>query len=117
MHKAVLFTLVLLASAVCMQAQAAAQTSDNSSSTTTLQGCLKFEGHYRLTDNSGVVHQLTGAANRLTHYVNRQIEVTGTPVVRTVDNTQQGQESSAREQQVFRVKTIKQIADSCSASK
>jgi hypothetical protein len=116
MRKAVLFTLVLLVSAVCMQAQAAPPASGNSSSTTTLQGCLKFEGHYRLTDSSGVVHQLTGAANRLTHYVNRQIEVTGTPVIRSVDGTQQGEESSVKEQHVFRVKTIKQIADSCSAS-
>ena len=118
MRKAALFTLVLLVSAVWMEGQAVAQSSDKSSSPTTLQGCLKFtDGHYRLTDSSGTVHQLSGEANRLTHYVNRQVEVTGMQGVRTVDTTQQGAESTAKEQSVFKVKAVKQIADSCSAGK
>jgi hypothetical protein len=114
-RKVVLFTIVLFIAAAGLQTLAAGQSNGNSSEPTTLQGCLAFaDGHYRLTDSNGVSHQLTGAANRLTHYVNKQIEITGTPAVRTVDTTQQGTESSVKEQHVFRVKTIKQTADSCS---
>ena len=115
MRKAVLFALVLLVSAIWMQGQAVAQSSDKSSTPTTLKGCLTFDGHYRLTDDSGTVHQLSGEANRLTHYVNKRVELTGMPAVRTVDsNTQPGLESSVKEQNVFRVKTVKQTADTCS---
>jgi hypothetical protein len=113
-----LFILVLLVSVVWMQGRSSAQSSDKSSSPTSLQGCLKFtDGHYRLTDDTGAVHQLSGEVNRLTHYVGKRVEVTGMPAVRTVDTTQEGAASSVREQNVFRVKTVKQTADTCSLAK
>jgi len=107
---------MLLISAVWMQAQAAGQTSGKTSTVTTIEGCLQYtDSHYRLTDSSGAVHQLSNEANKLTHYVGQQIQVTGMPGVRTVDTTVQGAESSAKEQPVFKVKTVKSVASTCKA--
>lgn len=115
MRKALMLSLVLLTSAIWLQAQDAGQTAKTSTATT-IEGCLQFtDGHYRLTDSSGTVHQLSNEANRLTHYVGQQIKVTGMPGVRTVDTTTQGNESTAKEQQVFKVKTVTHVADTCKA--
>lgn len=114
MRKTMVFTLVLLIFAVWLQTQAAGQTGSNPS---TLQGCLSYTyGHYRLTDSTGTPYQLTLEANKLHKLVGHQVEVTGMPGVRTSDTTQQGQESSGREVPVFKVKTVKSIADTCSSS-
>lgn len=115
MRKTMVFTLVLLISAVWLQTQAAGQTGSN---TSTLQGCLTFtDGHYRVTLSDGTFRQLTHEVNKLHKYVGHQVEVTGMPGVRTSDTTQQGQESTAREVPVFQVKTVKSIADTCSSGK
>ncbi len=114
-RKTMVFTLVLLISALWLQAQAAGQTD---SSPTTIQGCLAFtNSHYWLTDSTGKKYHLSGEANRLTHYVGHQVEITGMPSVRTHDATVQGGESNVREVAVFKVKTVKDVASSCSASK
>lgn len=113
-RKTLMITLVLLISAVCLPAQDSGQTASKTSSQTTIEGCLQFsDGHYRLTDSNGTVHQLSNEANKLTHYVGQQIKVTGAPGVRTVDTTIQGAASSAKEQQVFKVKTVTHVADTC----
>lgn len=115
MRKAVLCTLILLTSAMWLPSQAAGRDNKKSS---TIQGCLAFtDGHYWLTESSGEYHRLFGEANKLTHYVGQEIQVTGTPGVRTADATQQGQESSAKETPVFEVKRVKQVADTCSSGK
>lgn len=114
MRKLGMLTLVLLISAVWLSAQDATQTSDKNSNLTTVEGCLQNpNGHYTLTDNSGTAHQLAGAANKLGHQVGRQIEVTGKPGMRTLDSTLAGAGSSAVEQEVFEVKSVKRIADAC----
>ena len=113
MRKTMVFTLVLLISAVWLQTQAAGQAG---SSPSTLQGCLSYtDGRYRLTLSDGTFRQLSLEANKLHKLVGHQVEVTGMPGVRTSDTTQQGQESTAREVPVFKVKTVKSIADTCSA--
>lgn len=119
MRKIVVFTLVLLISAVWLQAQAAGQTSGNTSNPNTIQGCLQYtDGHYRLTHPDGTYHQLTGEANKLQKHVGHQVELTGTPAVRTSDTSQQpGVESTVREVPVFRVKSVKQVGDTCSSGK
>lgn len=117
MRKAVLFTLVMLISAVCLQVQAVGQSSGKPAPTT-IQGCLQFtDGRYILTESNGTFHRLYGEANKLTHQVGHEVQITGTPGVRTTDTTQQGQESSAQERPVFQVKTVKQVADTCSSGK
>jgi len=114
MNKSRIFTLVLLISAVWLQAQDAGQTTGKTSDLTTIQGCLHSSmGQYTLTDKDGIVHQLSGAANKLGHQVGRQIEVTGKPGIRTADTTNAGAGSSAVEQAVFEVKSVKQIAPTC----
>jgi hypothetical protein len=111
-RKTVVFTLVLLFSAIWLQARASAQTDSN---TSTIKGCLAFtDGRYKLTDNTGKVYQLSNEANKLQKQVGHWIEVTGKPGTRTRDTSQQGVESSVKEESVFRVKTVKWVADSCS---
>ena len=114
MNKSLMFALLLLISAVWLQAQDASQTAGKTSDPTTIQGCLQSSmGQYSLTDKDGIVHQLSGAANKLGHQVGRQIEVTGKPGIRTADTTNAGAGSSAVEQAVFEVKSVKQIAPTC----
>lgn len=116
MRKTMLFTLGLLIAMLCLQGLSLAQAA---ASPTSLQGCLRFtDGHYRLTDSSGAIHTLIGEANHLTHYIGHQVSVTGTETVRTSDTSQQpGVESTAKERPAFRVKTVKDVAPSCTASK
>jgi len=114
-RKTLVFTLMLLISAVWLQAQAVGQTGSNSS---TLQGCLQYtDGHYRLVHSDGTMYQLSLEANKLHKLVGHEVEVTGMPGVRTSDTSQQGQGSSAREVPVFKVKSVKSIADTCSSGK
>lgn len=117
MYKTLMLTVVLLISAMGLQAQAMGQAGGTPSASTTITGCLQYSnGHYRLTDNSGKVYQLSGEANQLTHHVGHQVAIAGTPGVRTVDTTVQGAESNAKEQPVFKVKTVHQLADTCKAA-
>jgi hypothetical protein len=111
-RKILMLTLVLLVSAVWLQAQDAGM----APSPTTIQGCLQYKGHYYLTDSSGMVYQLSGAAQKLQAHVGHTIEVTGMAGTRTVGTTVQGSASTAKEQPVFKVKSIKHIADTCKAA-
>ena len=112
MRKATMFTLVLLTLAIGLQVQAAAQ----AAGPTTIQGCLAYtDGHYRLTDSTGTTYQLSNEANKLTHFVGQWIEVTGKPGVRTTDTTTEPGSggSTVKEKSVFKVKTVKHLADTC----
>jgi len=115
-----ILTFVVPILAICLQAQSADQSSDakqtgKESDLTTLTGCLRVENnHYLLTEKSnGSTSQLSGAANKLGHQVGREIEVSGKPGIKTMDSTLAGAGSSALEQQVFEVKTVKRVADAC----
>ncbi len=114
MRKAAILVLALAISASWLDALTAAQTSDKTSGRTTLEGCLRYTGnHYRITDSSGQVHQLVDEANKLTHYVGQQVEVTGKTGVKSISTTISGVGSTVREQPVFEVRTVKPIADTC----
>lgn len=118
MRKAFVVTLVVFVSTMWLAAQDSM--SKSSSSPTTIQGCLSYtDGHYRLTDSSGKVYQLSNEANKLTHHVGHEIKVTGAPGVRSIDKTpaEGGGESVVKEQPVFKVKTVTHVADSCTAGK
>jgi len=109
-RKTLVLTLVLLVSAVWLQAQDAGKTS----SLETIEGCLqRSEGQYSLTDNTGTIHHLTGGASKLNPHVGHEVEITGKPGVRTLDTTPQGGASSAVEQPIFEVKSVKHVADTC----
>ena len=117
MYKTLLLTFALLLSAVCVQAQPANPPSDkkdSAASLTTIEGCLQSaHGNYTLTDNDNTLHVLTGATSKLSHQVGHQVEITGKPGIRTIDTTPEGGASSAREQPVIEVKSVKHIADTC----
>ena len=114
MRKLLMLTLVLLVSAVWLQAQDAGQTMGKTSDMITVQGCLQVaNGRYSITDSNGVVHQLTGAATKLSPHVGHEIEVTGTPRTRAASTTEQGTASTAHVVPAIGVKTIKHIADTC----
>lgn len=114
MRKTLILTLGLLIFGVCLQAQEAGQTMGKTSDLITVQGCLQVSnGRYSITDSSGTVHQLTGAATKLSHHVGHEIEVTGTPRTRTASTTEQGAASTAHVVPAIGVKTIKHIADTC----
>jgi hypothetical protein len=106
--------LVLLISSVWLPAQDSAQTTGKNSELTTIQGCLQLSmGRYTLTEEDGTTHELSGATGKLKHEVNREIEITGKPGIKTVDSTLVGGASSAVEKPVFEVKTVKRLADTC----
>lgn len=112
MHKTLMLALALLFSAVWLQAQEAS--SSGTSGPTTVQGCLHVSGgRYSVTDSSGTVHQLTGYANKLKNHVGHEVEITGTPTVRTASTTAQGAASTVKEVPVLRVSSIKHVADTC----
>jgi hypothetical protein len=105
-----MITLVLLVSAMWLQAQ----DSMSKSGPTTITGCLATLGnHYTLTDSNGKVYQLSDEANKLTKHVGHEVKITGMPGVRTTDTTMSGSESTAKETPVIRVKTVTHIADKC----
>ena len=111
MYKTLTLVLVLLFSAVWLQAQ-----EGSSSAPTTVQGCLSVSnGRYSVTDSSGTVHQLTGYANKLKDHIGHEVEITGTPAVRSASTTVQGAGSTAKQTPVIRVQSIKHIADTCAA--
>src|SRR5271166_2661531 len=113
-YKTLMFTLVLLLSTLWLQAQDAGQTTGKTSGLTTIQGCLQYtNGHYRLTEDNGTTHQLQSQANKLGKLVGHEVAITGKSAVRTVDTTIQGAASSVREEQVFKVTSVKQMADTC----
>jgi hypothetical protein len=113
-RKTLMLTLVLLISAVWLQAQDAGQTMGKTSDLTTIQGCLQFSGgHYRITDSTGTVEQLSGQANKLKAHIGHTVEITGKPGTKTVGTTVQGAASTAKQLPVFHVTSVKHIADTC----
>ena len=117
MRKILMLTLVLLISAVWLQAQDAGQSSAKTAGPTSLQGCLQYtNGHYRLTEDNGTTHQLQSQANKLAKHVGHEVTITGKPAIRTVGTTVQGAASTAKEEQVFKVTDVKHVADTCTAA-
>lgn len=114
MRKTLTLALVLLVSAGCLEAQDTGKTSAKASDLDTIEGCLQnSNGDYTIVDSNNTIHILTGAANKLGHQVGHLVEVSGKPGIRTADTTSLGGASSAVEQPVFQVKSVKQIAATC----
>ena len=114
MRQTWMFIVLLLISAIWVRAQDSGQMGGKKSGVTTLEGCLQSShNRYTLTETDGTKVTLSSHANEMIHYVGQQVQVTGTPAVKTIDTTQQGLESSAKEIPVFRVQSIKHVADTC----
>lgn len=113
MRRTLMLTLVVVSFAVCSFAQDAGKTADM----TTIQGCLQYtRHHYVLTDSSGGEHQLSGYANKLKAHIGHEVEVTGKEGTRSVSTTVQGAASSTHEVPVFKVSSLKHVADTCKAA-
>lgn len=120
MRKSLVIFVMLLISGVGVTAQSTSsspptgQSSGNSSDLDTLTGCLKFtHDSYFLAEDDGAEHQLAGSERKLGHEVGKEIEVTGKPATISVDRTLAGGSSTVVEQQVFKIKTVKRVADQC----
>ena len=113
MRKTLMLTLVLMVSAVWLQAQDAGKTSNLE----TIEGCLHHSaGQYTLIDDTNTIHHLVGGAAKLSHHIGHQVEITGKPGVRTLDTTPQGGASAAVVQPIIEVKSVKHIADTCKSA-
>ena len=117
MRKILMLTLVLMVSAVCLQAQDAAKTSGKASDLETIEGCLQHSaGQYTLIDSTNTIHHLVGGGAKLSPHIGHQVEITGKPGVRTLDTTPQGGASAAVVQPIIEVKSVKHIADTCKSA-
>jgi hypothetical protein len=111
MYKTLILALALLLPAAWLQAQ---DNMGKAGSATTIQGCLSnSNGQYWLTDSNGVKHQLSSHANVLKNHIGHEVAITGVEAVKTTDTTIQGGASSAKQIPVFRVQTVKHVADTC----
>jgi hypothetical protein len=116
-HKKLMVIPLLLASAQWLQAQDAGQSNDKTSGLTTIQGCLQYtKGHYRLTEDNGTTHQLQSQANKLVKHVGHEVELTGKSAIRSVGTTVQGSASTVHQEDVFKVSSVKHVADTCKSA-
>jgi hypothetical protein len=120
MCKTLLLAVVLLTLVAWSQAQQAPPSPDegkppvNPSGLTTLNGCLHYDdGQYWLIDADNTKHRLSGYGKQLKQHIGHEVELTGKPSSRTIDNTPPGGASSAITQYVFEVKGVKRTADLC----
>jgi hypothetical protein len=116
MRKTLMLTVVLLLSVAWLQAQDNMGKSSAAASST-ITGCLsRNAGYFYLTDSGGKKYHLVGYnAKTIAEHVGHTVEITGTPTIKTTDTSQEGLESSAKEQRVFKVQSVKHIADTCKA--
>jgi len=116
MKKAIITTLMLLASAAWAVAQSyPSQTSQSSSSdqTKTIQGCLsRSDGGYTLTDKAGTAYQVTGETAQLSDHVGHEVQIKG----RTTEAKTPGEPSATTKpnaQPSIDVSSVKHISDTC----
>jgi hypothetical protein len=119
MYRTLMIAALFLISAACLQAQQASssdQTAGKTSGVTTIEGCLQSSGgSYTLTEADGTKVTLSSHANQMIKHVGHQVQITGKPAVKTIGTTEQGGPSTAHQVPVFRVQSIKHVADTCTA--
>ena len=117
MYKTPMLALLLLTCAgwsQALQERSTPTAGHDAGSVATISGCLqKDEGLYSLIDGTGTLHRLSGASKKLSPLVGHEVELTGKPTWTTIDATPPGGASAVRQQYVFEVKTVKQLADTC----
>jgi hypothetical protein len=120
MNKTLTLGLAILVSAIGVQAQSAnasadaGKTASKAANLTTIEGCLQTPaGQYTLIEDNGTALPLSGGARKLKPHVGHEVEITGKPGIRTYGTTQPGTASSAVEEKVFEVQSVRHIADTC----
>ncbi len=108
--------LVLVLCAGCLLAQDNMGKSSDAAASM-IQGCLSKSGSYfYLTDSGGTKYHLVGyKGNELIAHVGHTVEITGAPTTKTYGTTQAGVASTAKQAPVFKVQSVKHIADTCTA--
>lgn len=121
MRKIGLLTLLLLTSALWLQAQEGDPGRDVWVAATyppTVQGCLQNSSlRYMVAAQDGTVYNLTGDTARLRPYVGHEVEVSGKPTVRTFSTTEKDIASTAEEIPALDVKSVKELSKTCKPTK
>lgn len=120
MRKALMIAFVLFGCALWLQAQEGYPALDRwqaPSDPPTVQGCLQNSAtHYFVVWTDGRVTRLTGNTAWLSHYVGREMEVSGKPTVLTLDTTAAWAASTAEELPALDVKTAKELSKTCTTT-
>jgi len=83
----------------------------------TIEGCLHRVGfYYLLIGDDGQVYNLTGNDKAMRAYVGRKVELTGKPIVISLDTTEVHEASTVEEYPALQVKAAKELAGSCDLS-
>jgi hypothetical protein len=118
MYKTLVLFLVVVTSAVWLQAQAYPQTSPTQApGSKTVRGCLQgSDGNYTLTADNGTVYQLTGNSRELKDHVGHQMEITGMASASNAASPSSASGAAAPQQATLEVKSMKHVAAACKAA-
>lgn len=121
MRQTVAFSMLLLfvntaGLAQSSGARAFAKSGSNNHQVAEVQGCLqRNEGGYILVDQNNEYQRLSDNKS-LKKLVGHEVRLTGTPEVRSIDNTPAGGASSVTQQHYFRVQTVQDVTPNCHAA-
>jgi hypothetical protein len=122
MRKPLLLSLLLLLSAMWLQAQASSssQTAGDTGGTT-VQGCLSgASGNYTLTADNGTTYTLAGNTTELKDHVGHEVQITGktsSPGLASGSSASSASTSSAGGgQSTLEVMSMKHISKTCKSS-
>jgi hypothetical protein len=121
-RKILLLTLLLLMSALWLQAQEGDPGRDvwvpANTYPPTVQGCLRNSSlRYMVVAQDGTIYNLTGSTARLRNYVGHEVEVTGKPTVRSFSTTEKDIASTVEEIPALDVKSVKELSKTCNPTK
>jgi hypothetical protein len=123
MRKSLLISVLLLACATWLQAQAYPQSSATQAAgggTTTVQGCLSgAAGSYTLTADSGTTYALTGNTSELKDHVGHEVAITGKASAASASSSSSAASTTgaaAGGAQTLEVASMKHVATSCKSA-
>lgn len=121
MTQTVVLSLLLLLLTTGLPAQTsgkyafAGKTDSGNHQVAEIQGCLqRNQGYYILVDQNNEYQRLSDNKG-LKKLVGHEVRLTGTPEVRSIDDTPPGGASNVIEQHYFRVKTVQDVTPNCHA--
>jgi len=121
-RKMLLLTLMLLTSALWLQAQEGDPGRDvwipANTYPPTITGCLQNSSiRYSVVAQDGTVYNLTGNTGKLRNYIGHEVEVTGKPTVKSLSTTEKDIASTVEEIPALDVKSVKELSKTCNAGK
>ena len=121
MRRILLLTLVLVMSALWLQAQEGDPGRDvwvpTNTYPPTVTGCLRNSSiRYSVVGQDGTVYNLTGDTGKLRNYIGHEVEVTGKPTVRSFSTTEKDIASTVEEIPALDVKSVKELSKTCDSA-